>query len=152
MATSKLTDEQIVAEMRKLQTYESMLGNQHKANTYMFAADMLEFIVDIPSSLEKGEISAIKGIGPSTVNKIKQLVNEGKIDKLEAYKKRVPVSVLSLTDIKGLGPKTAYKMYDELGVKNIDDLKSALDKGDLLTLSRMSTSLLSNIKDYLKDI
>jgi DNA polymerase (family 10) len=149
---AKIKDDEIVSEMRKLQHYETMLGNQHKANTYMFAADMLEFIVDIPTSLKKGEIAVIKGIGPSTISKIKELIDDGKIEKLENYKRRVPVSVLTLTEIKGLGPKTAYKMYVELGVRDLKDLQSALDKGKLLELSRINTSLLSSIKDYLKDV
>lgn len=148
---AKLNDSEIVSEMRKLQQYETMLGNQHKANTYMFAADMLEFVVDIPTAVRKGEIASIKGIGPSTVSKIKELIEDGKIEKLEFYKKRVPITVLSLINIKGLGPKTAYKIYMELGVKNLDDLQSALDRGTLLQLSKLNTNLLSSIKEYLKD-
>ena len=147
-----MTDEQIVAEVRKLYIYESMLGNKFKAQAYSFTADMLEMIVDIPDAVKKGDVQSIKGIGPATVTKIKQLIKEGKIDKLEAYKTRVPEQVLELTNIEGVGPVTAYKLYSELGVVTFDDLKTVCSDGKLGQIPRMNSKIQSSISDFLKTV
>ena len=53
-----MTDEEIVKEVRKLYMYESMMGNNFKAQAYSFTADMLEMIVDIPQAIEDGDIQS----------------------------------------------------------------------------------------------
>jgi DNA polymerase (family 10) len=139
-----LTNAQIVKAFKDLSVYEGMLGNKFKSSTYTYVADMLEFVPDIPKSLKSGDIASIKGIGPSSVKKIKELVDSGKMTKLEAYKRRVPETVLELTEIPNVGPKTAYKLYSAYGVESLADLKEV--KVQNLNLN---SKAISSIKNYI---
>lgn len=118
-----LSDEQIIKAFKDLSLYEGMLGHKFKSSTYSYVVDMLEFVPNIKTSLANGEIASIKGIGPSSVNKLKELVNSGKMTKLETYKGQVPEGVLELVTIPSVGPKTAYKLYSVYGVECLADLK-----------------------------
>jgi DNA polymerase (family 10) len=118
-----INDEQIIKAFKDLSVYEGMLGHKFKSSTYSYVVDMLEFVPDIKSSLAAGEIASIKGVGTSSLYKLKELVNSGKMAKLEMYKSQVPEGVLELLAIPGVGPKTAYKLYSIYGIESLADLK-----------------------------
>src|SRR5262245_14230334 len=78
-----------------------------------------------------GEFSAeqlqeIEGIGKSTAAKIRELLETGRVAKLEALRQKHPASVVALLRIQGLGPKLLAKLRAELGVTSLDDLRRAL--------------------------
>jgi DNA polymerase (family 10) len=72
------------------------------------------------------ELMQIEGIGKSTADKIKELLSSGKVEKVEALRKKHPSGVVALLRIQGLGPKAVNKLRAELGVASIDDLRAAL--------------------------
>ena len=51
------------------------------------------------------ELQAIEGIGKSTAEKIRELLETGKVAKLEALRAKHPSTVVALLRIPGLGPK-----------------------------------------------
>src|SRR5215212_6472442 len=72
------------------------------------------------------ELQKIEGIGKSTAEKIRELLETGKVAKLEGLRQRHPASVVALTRIQGLGPKMLKRLRVELDVQSIDDLRAAL--------------------------
>jgi DNA polymerase (family 10) len=72
------------------------------------------------------ELQQIQGIGKSTAEKIRELLETGKVQKLEGLRQKFPPSVVALLRIQGLGPKAVTKLRAELGVQSIDDLRRAL--------------------------
>ncbi len=72
------------------------------------------------------DLQKIDGIGKSTAEKIRELLDHGKVEKLEALRQKHPRSVVALLKIQGLGPKAVTKLRAELGVQSIDDLRKAL--------------------------
>ena len=80
------------------------------------------------------DLQKIEGIGKSTADKIRQLLEHGRVDKLEALRAKYPPSVVALTRIQGLGPKAVHKLRDALGVQSIDDLRRALSEQRVRTL------------------
>ncbi len=72
------------------------------------------------------ELQRISGIGKSTADKIRELLETGKVAKLEALRRKHPAGVVALLRIQGLGPKALGKLRSELGVASIDDLRRAL--------------------------
>ena len=72
------------------------------------------------------ELQQIAGIGKSTAEKIRELLETGKVEKLEALRRKHPPGVVALLRIQGLGPKALAKLRAELGVESIDDLRRAL--------------------------
>jgi DNA polymerase (family X) len=80
------------------------------------------------------ELQKIQGIGKSTAAKIHELLETGKVEKLEALRQKHPPSVVALLRIPGLGPKAVIRLRNELGVQKIDDLRRALGEQKLRTL------------------
>jgi DNA polymerase (family 10) len=72
------------------------------------------------------ELQKIEGIGKSTSEKIRELLETGKVEKLETLRQRHPASVVALMRIQGLGPKVLHRLRAELGIQSIDDLRAAL--------------------------
>jgi DNA polymerase (family 10) len=72
------------------------------------------------------ELQKIEGIGKSTAEKIRELLETGKVGKLEALRAKHPAAVVALRRIQGLGPKALQKLRSELGIGSIDDLRRAL--------------------------
>jgi DNA polymerase (family 10) len=72
------------------------------------------------------ELQQIQGIGKSTADKIRELLETGQVQKLEALRQKHPGSVVALLRIQGLGPKAVAKLRAELGVQSLDDLRRAL--------------------------
>ena len=72
------------------------------------------------------ELQQIQGIGKSTAEKIRKLLETGHVAKLDALRAKHPPSVVALRRIQGLGPKALAKLRKELGVASIDDLRRAL--------------------------
>jgi DNA polymerase (family 10) len=72
------------------------------------------------------ELQQIDGIGKSTAEKIRELLETGKVAKLEALRQKHPPAVVALLRIQGLGPKALQRLRAELGVQSIDDLRRVL--------------------------
>jgi DNA polymerase (family 10) len=72
------------------------------------------------------ELQKIEGIGKSTAEKIRELLETGRVAKLEALRQKHPPGVVALLRVQGLGPKALAKLRSELGVASIDDLRRAL--------------------------
>ncbi|HEX9190356.1 MAG TPA: DNA polymerase/3'-5' exonuclease PolX, partial [Vicinamibacteria bacterium] len=82
--------------------------------------------VDLGALSEK-ELTAIDGVGPSTARKIREFYENGTITKLEELRRKYPPEFVELGTIPGLGPKTLLRLRNELGVRNLDDLRQALE-------------------------
>jgi len=125
-----------------------------KISAYRKAARVLE---DFPDDIEelyrvKGieGLRAIPGIGERIAKKIAEFLDTGKMRKYEEVLKEVPQELLALLDVQGIGPKTLRLAYDNLGVKNIEDLKRVLEDGSLAQLPGMGLKKIENIKKGLE--
>lgn len=76
--------------------------------------------------LSAKDLQKIDGIGKSTAEKIRELLEHGRVEKLEALRAKHPRSVVALMRIQGLGPKAVNKLRAELNVQSTDDLRKAL--------------------------
>jgi DNA polymerase (family 10) len=74
------------------------------------------------------ELQAIEGIGKSTAERIRELLDTGRVEKLEALRQKHPESVVALLRIQGLGPKMLGRLRAELGVHSLDDLRRVLSE------------------------
>ena len=72
------------------------------------------------------ELQTIEGVGKSTAEKIRELCETGKVEKLEGLRQKHPASVVALMRIQGLGPKHVNRLRAELGVTSIADLEKAV--------------------------
>lgn len=68
----------------------------------------------------------VSAIGEAISSKIVEYIKTGKIVELEKLKKGSPKSEVDFMEIPGVGPKTAMKLFDELGARDISELKAKL--------------------------
>lgn len=76
--------------------------------------------------LSAKELKALRGIGKSTAEKIVELRETGRVQKLDALRAKYPASTVALLRIPGIGPKAVLKLRSALGVSSLDDLRRAL--------------------------
>lgn len=90
-------------------------------------------IKEAPESLEKmayeKRLREIPGIGEGIAKKIEEYVAKGRIHEFELLKRAVPKGFFELLAIPFLGPKKVRALHEKLHIKNIEDLKKAIEKG-----------------------
>lgn len=83
---------------------------------------------------EGRDLTELKGIGSDLAEKIREIVETGRLAFLDALENEIPASLLDLMKIPDLGPKRIAVMYKELGIETIEDLKKALEAGKISSL------------------
>lgn len=125
---------EMLYELAALTTLEEGSPQSFKVRAYDNARSAIEGAgVDV-TALTKKELTALKGVGGSTADKILEFVAGGKVAKLETLRAKYPPSFVALTRIPGLGPKTLMLIRTELGVEDVDGLKAAIDAEQLREL------------------
>ena len=113
-------------EMAQLTVLDEGSPNAFRVRAYENAVEALASYRGDLSALSEKELTALAGIGASTAKKIREYFVDGTVSKLEELRKKFPPEFVELTKIPGLGPKTVTRLRDELGVRNVDDLRAAL--------------------------
>jgi DNA polymerase (family 10) len=73
------------------------------------------------------DLTELPDIGKNVAAHIEELLETGTIARLAEVEAEIPRSLAELMALGGLGPKKAKKLFDELGVRTVDDLEKALD-------------------------
>ncbi|MEM4389168.1 MAG: DNA polymerase/3'-5' exonuclease PolX [Candidatus Micrarchaeia archaeon] len=109
-----------IADMYEIQ------GVQWKPNAYRKAAQAIETMSQDIAEFARGhKLTEIPGVGESIAEKIAEWLAKGKITLHEELKRQLPIELIELTSVPGLGPKKAKRLYDELRIRNLEDLKKA---------------------------
>jgi DNA polymerase (family X) len=121
--------------------------NPFRVRAYRKAGENIkELTEDVEDLAERGELTAIPGIGRDLAEKIEEFISTGKIMNYEKLKEKVPEELIKLLGIQGLGPKTLAKLNKELGIKNIEDLERALEREQILKLRGMGEKKVEDIR------
>ena len=114
---------------------EFMGDNPYHVRAYRNAARLIKDLSeDIELLAKEGKLSQLPGIGQRLQAKILEFLKTGKIKEFEELRRQVPDTIFTLLDVPGIGPKTVKLLYDELGIRSLEDLKRAVERGDLLKL------------------
>jgi DNA polymerase (family 10) len=110
-------------------------GVEWKPNAYRKAALTIATLSeDIEEVYKQGRLMELPGIGESIAQKIEEYLKTGKIKYYEELKQKYPIDFPSFSKVEGLGPKTIVKLYKFLKIKNLEDLKKALQEHKLRDL------------------
>ncbi|RMH79313.1 MAG: DNA polymerase/3'-5' exonuclease PolX [Acidobacteria bacterium] len=125
---------------------EFLGDNAYRINTYRRVANILsELSTDIEELVSTGKIRSIPGIGESSLEKILEYLQTGKVSKYEELRKKVPEDLLELMDVPGIGPKTLKLAYDRLRIRTKEDFIRAVRSGMLATIPGIGEKKVSNI-------
>lgn len=96
---------------------------------------------------EKGlkGVQEIPGVGKSIALKIEEYLKSGKVEYYEELKRKKPIDVKNLTKIEGLGPKRIDFLNKELGIRNVAELREAIEKNKLKELKGFGEKSQKNI-------
>jgi DNA polymerase (family X) len=125
----------MLRELAELTMLEEADPQSFRVRAYESAAQAIAAQATDLGRLTVRELQQIEGIGKSTAAKIRELLETGRVAKVEALRAKHPASVVALLRIQGLGPKALRRLRDELGVASFDDLKRALDEHRVRGLS-----------------
>lgn len=122
-----------------------------KVNAYQRAAEVIRSLGE--EILEKEsikELRAYPGIGEGIAKKILEFKETGSISKLEELKEEIPAELVSLLQVPNLGPKRAKLVYDELGVRTVEELRRAAENHQLAGLHGLGPKAEQNILEGIR--
>ena len=125
---SRLDHLRMLAELAKLTALDEGSPQAFRVRAYENAIHGLQGHTGEVSGLDKEQLTAINGIGPSTADKILEFEATGRVAKLDTLREKYPPAFVELSKIPGLGPKTLKLLRSELGVEDIDGLRAAIDE------------------------
>ncbi|MBM4293847.1 MAG: DNA polymerase/3'-5' exonuclease PolX [Deltaproteobacteria bacterium] len=109
--------------------YLEMEGVPFKPYAYQKAAITLAALKDdVGEVYEKRGIKGLKeipGVGASISQKIEEFLRTGKIEYYEEFKRKMPVELDEIVKVEGVGPRKAKVLFENLGVRNLQELEDA---------------------------
>jgi len=129
----------MLRELAELTMLEEGDPQSFRVRAYESAAQAIAAQATDLGKLTAKELQRIQGIGKSTAEKIRELIDSGRVEKLERLRQKHPPGIVALLRIQGLGPKAVTKLRAELGVQSIDDLRKALADHKLQALKGFGT-------------
>ena len=79
---------------------------------------------------EGADLEELPGIGHDMAAYITEMVGSGRLRRLETLERQLPATLVELMRVEGLGPKKAKRLWEELGVRSVDDLARVLASGE----------------------
>ncbi len=138
---------------RELEAFADLLeakGVEYKPRAYRRAAENIrDHTAAVDGLATEGEdaVAEIEAVGDAISAKIVEYVDTGEIAELETLREELPVEMEALTSVEGVGPKTVGRLYEELGIKTLDDLEAAAEAGNIRDLSGFGQKTEANILD-----
>jgi DNA polymerase (family 10) len=126
MADTKQDVLDMLKELAELTMLDEADPQSFKVRAYESAAHAIEAQATDLGRLTAKELQQISGIGKSTSAKIRELLEHGKVEKVEELRAKYPPALVALLKIPGLGPKSVRRLRSELGVENVEQLKQAV--------------------------
>ena len=100
---------------------------------------------DLRQSLEDGSLASAKGIGPATLQIVRELVGTGRASMLEELRDQVPAGLVEMLEISGLGVAKIRQIHEVLGIDSLPELEAAARDGRLAKLPRFGPRTSENI-------
>lgn len=130
-----MTNAEMAKIMREIAFFLDMEEVPFKPRAYEKAAYAIEALdASLDKIYRRGGIKAVEevpGVGKSIAEKLVTLIGTGKLPYYEDLRKKSPVDVEHLTAIEGLGPKKIKVLYDQLGIRTVDNLEHAAMEGKI---------------------
>ena len=124
--------------------------NPFKIRAYRRAAEAVAtHSTPIEDAAEAGTLLEIEGLGQATAEKTQEFLATGQVRFLEKLRDEYPLSLLDLLHVPNLGPKKVKQLYRERGISSVEELQSALCKGELQGLAGFGPKTLQNLQQGL---
>lgn len=146
------------------------MSNKEIAKTFQFLGDIMELHGENPfkirsyqnayltlrkldrplTEMDATEIGSIKGVGQAIAEKIRELLDTGKMSTLQQYLDKTPEGVQEMLHIKGFGPKKIKVIWESLGIETIGELLYAVNENRLLELKGFGEKTQNELRQQLQ--
>lgn len=121
--------------------------NPFKINAYRKAARIIgDLTRGIEEIFQNGELKTIPGVGEGIAKKISEYLETGTVAAYDELHEGISDELMGIMNIPGMGPKTLSLIHKEVGIKDMADLRGALENGRLIGLPGMGEKKVENIK------
>ena len=121
-----------------------------RIKSYEKAADIISDLAeDVSELIEEGKFQSFSGIGKTIEDKSKEILDTGTCQAYEKLITEMGVEALDLLELRGIGGKTAGVLYNDLDIKNLNELSEAIDTGKLQGVKGIGKKTLETISDSL---
>jgi DNA polymerase beta len=116
----------IIEALEKLRKKETAAKESWKARAYAVVIKGIKAKEGPIKNID--DIKGIKGIGESIEEKIKEIIDTGKLKQAEEYNSNKDFQAMNdLMRVHGIGPSNAKELVEKHGINNIADLKNNLN-------------------------
>ncbi len=149
-----MTNAEIAAVFREIAALLEIDGaDTFRVRSYQRVADSLESLGEnVADIYARGELQKIPGVGKSTAKKISELLDTGVVAAHQELRAKFPETLLEMLSISGFGPRKVALVYNELGIKSVEELEEAAEEGRLRELqgfgAKSEENLLRSIALY----
>jgi DNA polymerase (family 10) len=120
--------------------------NPFRIRAYRRAAQSIESLSeDVEAVAREGRLDALPGIGKDLAGKVVEYLDTGRVQEIEAEKRRVPAGVVELMHVPGVGAKTAKLLYERAGIHSVARLEALARAGKLRGLPGIQAKAEANI-------
>jgi DNA polymerase (family X) len=106
--------------------------NEFKIRSYRNAYLTLRKLDQPLSDLSQAEIKGIKGIGPAISDKIRELLDTGRMKAMQDMEAQTPPGVVEMLQINGFGPKKVRQVWQEMDIETVGELWYACNENRLI--------------------
>ena len=111
--------------------------NPFKVRAFTTAAQLVEsYPGDLSTALDSGALAETKGIGPATLDVIREVAATGRSTALESLQRDVPAGLAEMRRIPGFGVAKIRAAHERLGIATLAELEAAARDGRLAGLPR----------------
>ncbi|MGD0483680.1 MAG: helix-hairpin-helix domain-containing protein, partial [Gemmatimonadales bacterium] len=109
--------------------------NTFKVRAFQNAARTVEtYAGDLEADVTSGEFAGVKGIGPATLEVVRECLASGRSSALESLRAELPAGLSEMLRISGMGSAKVRTVHDQLGIISLDALDAAARDGRLAEL------------------
>jgi DNA polymerase (family 10) len=122
-------------------------GDRFRIMAYQRAAlSLRDLKEDLATTAKEGRLKDIAGVGDDLSAMIEEYIRTKRIRRYEHERKGIPDELIDLMSIPGLGPKTLGALHKKLHVTSFEDLKRAIDSGELRKLPGFRAKKAENLQ------
>jgi DNA polymerase (family 10) len=120
--------------------------NAFKIRAFQNAARTVgDFTGDLAAALASGEFAAVKGIGPATLDVVRECLAAGRSEALATLRAEVPPGLVAMLRVSGMGATKVRAVHEQLGIATLDELEVAARDGRLAQLPRFGEKTAAKI-------
>jgi DNA polymerase (family 10) len=142
---AKILDE--VADMLEVSDDDSF----YRVRAYRNAARTIRDHPAAVAQMDLKQLRGLPGIGADMAGKLPNLVTTGDFETHRELMQKIPPGLIELLRLPGLGPKRVRLLGERLRIRDIGDLKKAIESGDLRMLRGFGPKMEKQLRQALTE-